>query len=257
MALSAISLPTVSVEIIVPHSTLPNRLDPPDPLDFYADPEIIPTVQVLGQALTDQLYTHHGCCVHCHHQQKTQHSTQYTDYSGLKDYLERVVTEGGSPDILRVPTIVQRKDHFTGQISSKQKQQIYCGISAGSSHTESVHVCLATDHLSDTVTEVTFDIDSIVGFASSLAVARQRVQWNPTQIAVSNLQSSLYLDSLSMQYLDSQGQFHRALRDVHEILHYTFGRLTGFEDIFFILFFPRLYRKEQQFSRLRDKDFQI
>ncbi|KAE8360865.1 hypothetical protein BDV27DRAFT_161284 [Aspergillus caelatus] len=198
VALSATPLPTVSVEIIVPRSTSPNRLDSPDP-------EILLAVQALGQTLTDQLYTHHGCCVHCHRQQETQHSTQHTDYSGLKNYLERVLTEGRFPDVLRVPIMARRKDHLARQVSSERRQQVYCGISAELSHAEPVHVCLATDHHSDTVTEVTFDIDSIVGFASSLAVAKQGVQWNPTQIAVSDLQSSLHLDPLPVQYLDPQG----------------------------------------------------
>ncbi|KAE8357305.1 hypothetical protein BDV27DRAFT_164642 [Aspergillus caelatus] len=181
----------------------------------------------------------------------------HTDYSGLKDYLERVLTEGGFPDVLRVPIIARREDHLARQVSSERRQQVYCGISAEPSYAEPVHVCLATDHHSDTVTEVTFDIDSIVGFASSLAVAKQGVRWNPTQMAVSDLQSSLHLDPLPVQYLDPQGRSHRALRAVHEIPHYTFGRLTGFEDISLILLFPRLYRKEQQSSRLRDQDFQI
>ncbi|KAE8414841.1 hypothetical protein BDV36DRAFT_311637 [Aspergillus pseudocaelatus] len=232
VASSATPLPTVSVEIIVLCSTSPNHLDSPDLLDLYTNPEILPTVQALGQTLTDQLYTYHSCC--------------HTDHSGLKDYLERVLTEGRFPDILRVPTMARREDHLARQISSERRQQVYCGISAEPSHTDSVHVCLATDHRSDTVTEVTFDIDSIVGFVSSLAVAKQGVRWNPTQMAVSDLQSSLHLDPLPVQYLDPQGRSYRALCAVHEIPHYTFGRLTGFEDISLILLFLRLYRKEQQ-----------
>ncbi|KAE8371005.1 hypothetical protein BDV26DRAFT_299203 [Aspergillus bertholletiae] len=154
VVLSTTPLPTVSVEIIVPRSTSPNRLD-------SSDPEILPT--------------------------ETQHSTQYTDHSGLKDYLERVLTEGGFPDVLWVPTMARREDHLACQVSSEWRQQVYCGISAELSYADPVHVCLATDHRSDTVTEVTFDINSIVGFASSLAVAKQGVRWNPIQMAVSDL----------------------------------------------------------------------
>ncbi|KNG80479.1 hypothetical protein ANOM_011853 [Aspergillus nomiae NRRL 13137] len=100
--------------------------------------------------------------------------------------------------------MARREDHLARQVSSER---------------------------SDTVTEVTFDINSIVGFASSLTVAKQGVRWNPTQMAVSDLQSSLHLDPLPVQYLDPQGRSHGALRAVHETPHYTFGRLTGFEDI--------------------------
>ncbi|KAE8371060.1 hypothetical protein BDV26DRAFT_303280 [Aspergillus bertholletiae] len=205
VTLSTTPLPTVSVEIIVPCSTSPNYLDSPDP-------EILPTVQALGQTLTDQLYTHHSCCVHCHRQRETQHSTQYIDYSGLKNYLERVLTEGGFPDILRVPIMARREDHLACQVSKL-------------SHADPVHVCLATDHRSDTVTEVTFDIDSI------------GVRWNPTQIVISDLQSSLHLDPLP-------------------IPHYTFGRLTGFKDISLILLFPRLYRKEQSLVQYYPSSFE-
>lgn len=44
---------------------------------------------------------------------------------------------------------------------------------------------------------------------------------------------------------------------IHEVPHYSFGRLVGFEDATLYLLFPRLYRQEQQSSRLRDEDFQV
>ncbi|KAE8357180.1 hypothetical protein BDV27DRAFT_151524 [Aspergillus caelatus] len=186
VVLSATPLPTVSVEIIIPCSTSPNRLDLPDPEILLAE---------------------------------TQYFTQHTDYSGLKDYLERVLTEGGFPDVLRVPTIARRKDHLARQVSKL-------------SHADPVHV----------LTEVTFDFNSIVGFASSLAVIKQGVH--------------LHLDPLPVQYLDPQGRFYRTLRAVHEIPHYTFGRLTGFKDISLILLFPRLYRKEQSLIQYYPSSFE-
>ena len=44
---------------------------------------------------------------------------------------------------------------------------------------------------------------------------------------------------------------------VYEIPHYTLGRLVGFEDVSLYLLFPRLYRENQQTSRLLDDDFQV
>ncbi|KAF9882577.1 hypothetical protein FE257_006752 [Aspergillus nanangensis] len=75
-------------------------------------------------------------------------------------------------------------------------------------------------------------------------------------MAVSDLQSGLHLDPISVQYLDADGRAHTVRRPVHQVPHYTFGRLVGFEDISIYLLFPRLYRENQQSSRLRDQDFQ-
>ncbi|KAE8383945.1 hypothetical protein BDV23DRAFT_177430 [Aspergillus alliaceus] len=200
------SLPTVSVEITVRSPILPRSPGSPDLPHLHVSLESVgpESPSPLGRSLTDQLYHHHGCCEHCHSQQQAEHDTQHADHTGLKDYLQQIQTEGGFPDVL----------------------QIYCSIYVISPDPDPdpVHICLTTDHHADTVTEVTFNIDSIVGFASSLAVAKQGVRWNPTQMAVSDLQSSLHLDPLPVQYWDQHGQSHQVHRPVYEIPHYTFGR---------------------------------
>jgi hypothetical protein len=100
------------------------------------------------------------------------------------------------------------------------------------------------------------DIDSVGGFISSLAVARRGIQWHPTQMAVSDLQSSLHLDPIWVQYFNATGQAHSVCWLVHQVPHYTFGRLIRFEDISLYLLFPQLYRDDQQSSQLLDQDFQ-
>jgi hypothetical protein len=57
-------------------------------------------------------------------------------------------------------------------------------------------------------------------------------------MAVSDLQSSLYLDPIRVQYFDATGQAHSIRRLIHQVPHYTFGRLIGFEDISLYLLFP-------------------
>ncbi|EAU29404.1 predicted protein [Aspergillus terreus NIH2624] len=51
-------------------------------------------------------------------------------------------------------------------------------------------------------------LGDVGGFVSSLAVARRGIRWHPTQMAVSDLQSSLHIDPVSVQYFDSTGQAH-------------------------------------------------
>lgn len=71
---------------------------------------------------------------------------------------------------------------------------------------EPVHLCLAADHQAATTTAVSFDIDSVVEFAHSPAVASQGVRWNPTQMTASDLQASLHLDPQPVHYIDSTGR---------------------------------------------------
>jgi hypothetical protein len=103
---------------------------------------------------------------------------------------------------------------------------------------------------------VIFDVDSITGFCPSLGIAKGGIRWNIMQMPVSDLQSGLHLTRRRVQFFDSHGHFHSIRRPVHEIPHYTLGRLIGFEDVSLYLLFPRLYREGQQSSRLLDDDFQ-
>lgn len=46
--------------------------------------------------------------------------------------------------------------------------------------------------------QIHFDIDSASGLASSLAIAQEGLKWKASRAAVSNLQSSLYLDRITV-----------------------------------------------------------
>ncbi|RKL12528.1 hypothetical protein BFJ70_g16195 [Fusarium oxysporum] len=76
-------------------------------------------------------------------------------------------------------------------------------------------------------------------------------------MTVSDLQSDLHLRSIPATFLDTSGKQHQVHRLVHQIPHYTFGRVIGFEDISSYLLIPNLYREEQKCSKLRDEDFRL
>ncbi|KAJ6050763.1 uncharacterized protein N7446_010872 [Penicillium canescens] len=211
----------------------------------------------LARLLTDQLQQHHGCCQQCHTQQQSEHQMQHTEHLGLGEYMHRIQADRGYPDVLSTATMARWEDNLAGQTSADRKREIYTGIHSTTPNARPVHLCLAADHKLERPTAVTFDIDSVVGFAHSLAVAKLGVRWNSTQMPVSGLRSGLHLDPLPVHYIGSNGRAHHVHRPVHKIPHYTFGRLVGFEDISLCFLFPRLYRGEQQCSRLRDDDFRV
>ncbi|KAB8222577.1 hypothetical protein BDV33DRAFT_168437 [Aspergillus novoparasiticus] len=175
----------------------------------------------LAKRLADQLIQHHGCCGDCHAQASQAHHEQHEEHCGLQLYLEELKTGEAFPDVLsqnRLPTPV---DNLAGQITGTRKKQVYNGISIDPSSSDPLHICLPAGSHS-----VTFDIDSIVGYLTSLAVAKQGTRWYPTQMMVSDLQSSLHLSLVQVSYVDRQGCTHTVRRPVHKVPH-TFSRVAG------------------------------
>lgn len=210
----------------------------------------------LAKRLSDQLIQHHGCCSDCHRQGQEEHEEEHEQHWGLQQYLDHFDAGGSFPDVLSVNRLAKREDRLADQIPIERKKEIYNGVpTARSSSSRPLHICLATEDRQPTSTSIMFDIDSVVGFPTSLAIAQQGIHWHPTQMPVSDLQSSLHLNPIPVHYEDRHGHAHMVRQPVHQVPHYTFGRLAGFEEISLYLLFPRLYREDQQCSRLRDEDF--
>lgn len=210
-------------------------------------------VQTVAEQLTDQLYAFHGCCADCHRTAALQHSQEAREHVSLAAYVASAA--GLCPDVLGAPRIASSEDNLFGQTSPATRRAIYCGVTSDDDQAQAVHICLDADEQVTDAAGVHFDMDSVTGFPSSLAVAKQGVRWFPTQMPVSDLQSDLHLRSRPVSYLDTAGKMHHVRRPVHKIPHYTLGRLIGFEEVSLYLLFPHLYREEQQSSRLREVDF--
>ncbi|KAH8654320.1 hypothetical protein BGZ61DRAFT_435165 [Ilyonectria robusta] len=219
----------------------------PEAEDDEQDP-----VRHLAHELTEQLAKFRGCCNDCHQEADCERSDDPNEHISLAMYLEFAPELG--PDILGSATIAHQKDDLAGKLDAATRREMFCGIG---SRDEIPRICLRED---DGVTDdagVSFDVDSIIAFPSCLAVAKQGIRWSPTQMTVSDLQSDLHLRSRPVTYLDATGIQHQVHRPVHQIPHYTFGRVVGLEDISLYFLFPNLYREEQKCSRLRDEDFQL
>src|SRR3954464_5567953 len=207
----------------------------------------------VADRLVDQLIRHQGCCKLCHRQLQEEHAGSHPNHVGLQEYLDGIEEAVDCPDILGLKTMATHELNLASQIDGVSRRHLYCGL--GKEDVSPVHICLEADDRATVTAEVTFDIDSVLGFPSSLGVAKQGIRWNPTQMAVSDLRSDLHLDSRLAHYVDSHGHAHSVRKPLHQLPHYTFGRLVGFEDVSLYLFFPHLYREEQKVSRLLDDDF--
>jgi hypothetical protein len=208
----------------------------------------------LGTRLADQLIEFHGCCKECHEQASQEHAERYEQHYSMEEFLDE--TRDCCPDVLSSNRIASFEDDLYSSMTTEQKRWTFSGIHPHGLTEEPAHICLGRDQTPCQTGRVKFDVDSIVGFCSSLAVAKGGIRWNWTQTPVPPLKSGLHLAKQRVQYSDSHGHLHSVLKPVHEIPHYTLGRFVGFEDVSLYLLFPRLYREEQQNSRLLDSDFQ-
>ncbi|KAJ4288629.1 hypothetical protein N0V90_011866 [Kalmusia sp. IMI 367209] len=175
---------------------------------------------------------------------KKSRRKNHPNHIGLEKYLDRVEEEVVCPDVLGSKAMTTHESNFASQMSEASRRYLYCRVRNDDISPD--HICLKADDVASVDTEVTFDIDSVLGFPSSLAIAKQGICWNPTQMAVSDLQSDLHLNSRLAHYVDRHGHAHSVSRPLHQLPHYTFKRLVGFEDISLYLVFPHLYREEQQ-----------
>ncbi|KAE8858055.1 hypothetical protein PTNB73_09303 [Pyrenophora teres f. teres] len=207
----------------------------------------------LANRLTDQLIRHQGCCQHCHQRSREEQTEHHPTSYGLQQYLDKIAEAVDCPDILASKTMSTHGSDLASQMDAASRRQLYCRFDKD--NVVPTPICLEADDHANMAAEVTFDIDSVLGFLNSLAVAKQGVRWNSTQITVTDLQSGLHLKTRLAHYVDSHGHAHSVRKPLHQLPHYTFGRLVGFEDISLYIFFLYLYQEEQKVSRLTDGDF--
>jgi hypothetical protein len=120
----------------------------------------------------------------------------------MQSYLNQVQDAEPYPDVLSVNEIARRKANLAGQTTAERKRQIYCEIAPGTFVSSSpTYICLEAEDQRFVRSSVMFDIDSIVGYPSSLAIAKQGIRWHPAQMAVSELQSSLHLNPIPVHII--------------------------------------------------------
>jgi hypothetical protein len=226
--------------------------------DFASDTEAgdLSPVEKLGNRLADHLIQFQGCCRGCHEESEREDTVRYSNvmHYSLQDVIDDS-RDSSLPDVLSSVHIARHQENLAALMTTAQKRWTFSGINPDREEEGPGHICLQEDETPCRMPRAALDIDSITGFCSSLAVAKGGLRWNSMQMPVSDLQSGLHLAKLRVYYSDSHGHRHSILVPINEAPHYTAGRLVMFEDVSVYFLFPRLYRENQQSSRLLDDDF--
>jgi hypothetical protein len=245
------SLGSASMVISEPESEEPDIREPiqeAEDADFQDIDDLVPgvgqsEVEKLAIRLTDQLVQFQGCCSNCHEHLDREYADEHETHYGLQTFLTESGDEAlsGCPEILGSNQIAPYDNDLAGSMSAAQKRWVFSGIHPDDPDQAPMYICLQEGETPCQTAEVTFDVDSITGFCPSLGIAKGGIRWNVMQMPVSDLQSGLHLTRRRVQFFDSHGHFHSVRKPVHEIPHYTLGRLIGFENVSLSLLFPRLY----------------
>jgi hypothetical protein len=118
-----------------------------------------------------------------------------------------------------------------------------------------IQLCLHQDHVPDNATDSAvqgFDVDSFLGFATSLAVARQGINVYPAPFFIRNIKTDIHVEATHVQDNTSNSIM------LKEIPHFLFGDIVGFAGVQLYILFPHLPRNpnKDHFSRLTNEQLQ-
>ena len=204
------------------------------------------------QKLYEQLQEgHHGCSPEHHDDQLRQHRDAVgDDHHRLDD----IFNDPTFPSVLALPDLISAERLARQHIpTATQWRAMFCGVSTPNParNPRPMHVCLHAEETREVAPRVAFDVDSFLGFASSLAVARQGLWYQPAPQMRQNMTSDVHLETSVFHGGDDADQPLRSspalLRDVP---HFLLGRVVGAHDITIHVLFPHLVPAQEKFTSL-------
>lgn len=198
--------------------------------------------RTLATQLCDQLiYGFHGCS-------REQHAALFVDHQNLVGNghhgLSEIFSNEGFASVIGIPEIAQHHHTIEAEIpQAAQWDETFCGTLPGSAEgcTSVKHVCLHKERTRAIALNTSFDVDSFLGFATSLAVALKGLLYQPSPQARQNLDNDVHF-GLEVPETSSNGRKSAILsfNMLRNVPHLFLGRLVGAENVVVHVFFPHL-----------------
>jgi len=192
----------------------------------------------------------HGCPEEQHEAQLGQHMQVIgeDDHHGLND----IFNDPSFPSVLALqdmisPNTLAQQPHPT----PAQWKAMFCGVQQGHRHGRPMHVCLHKEETQAVEPQVAFDIDSFLGFASSLAMARQGLWYQPAPKMGQNMTNDVHLETNIFRDSSDPNQPPRSsLAMLRDVPHFLLGRVVGAHDITVHILFPHMVHTQDKFTCL-------
>jgi hypothetical protein len=238
-----------------PPTSPPPPLPPPPPPPAVAAALPDPLEQTAFK-LAKQLRQFQGCTHEQHdeadrlHQEHHQRPDVHSACSSLRQITTLFRGEYGDgtrlPDVLSSPRLMKPVDlrgvDCKGAFEGTSTVAFPEDVGTRDEHLPR-NLCLSQHYSSSAkgrTPEVTFDIDSLCLFPSSLAVAYQGINWFPRSHPFLNLTADIHF-GLEVPAYNHRGDLTEKFMPLHKISHYCFGTAVGMESLFIFIFFPALH----------------
>ena len=181
----------------------------------------------------------HGCADEEHEDQHRQHVNDAGEnHHGLRD----ISHDHRFPSVLGLQEMISSERVARQQAPTPaQWHAMFCGVPAHGRQRFPMNVCLHEEQTQAVEPEVAFDVDSFLGFADSLAMARKGLWYQPAPQMRQNMASDVHLETTIFQAGEDPEQPTRSrfamLRDVP---HFLLGRVEGAHDVAVFALFPHM-----------------
>jgi hypothetical protein len=202
----------------------------------------------------------HGCSTEDH----LEHLRQHVANEGDNHYgLDEIFNDVDFPSVLESSRLMT-SPQLTQQVppTPAQWQNMFCGFTPG--YDKPMNVCLHVEKTRAVEPRVAFDIDSFLGFTSSLAAARQGLRYQPAALVRQNIATDVHIQIPVFEEINDPEQIPRSsLTMLKNAPHFLLGRIEGGYDITLYILFPHLLvagdefvaLTQQQLSRWLDRIF--
>ena len=212
------------------------------------DQHELPAHEYMIEKLYEQLVLgFHGCSEDQHAETLREHIEEAGDnhYS-----LSEVFNDPDFPSVLGQSEMMSA-DRLSRQEnpSSSQWSSMFCGVSRR--RRTPMNVCLHKEQTQAVASDVAYDIDSFVGFGSSLGMARKGLWVQPVSQMRQNMTADVHIETTVFHISEDIEQPMRSssamLRDVP---HFLLGRVVGAHDITIHILFPHMAFAGEKFVSL-------
>ena len=217
--------------------------------DSQEEENVVDECESTAAKLFDYIVDFPGCTARQHLDISTAHNTNHNG----KHYGLNVIGSMSIPSALANERFLKNQRPAQNVIDGACFNKRYCGY--GPRETTPRSLCLHAEKSLPQTPSTTFDVDSFIGFASSLAFALKGLHYSPTPRFDQNIKTDLHLTTRATFTLED-GTVVQQDQQIKDTPHIYFGQVAGARHINIYILFPKLSTKSSHFQALTAKQLE-
>lgn len=208
--------------------------------------------EIVAQRLIDHLQGQGlGCSTHQHRVELVKHRRNVKRDGSRCTNLATVFNDDTFPSVIEETYALLPREQYQSIVppTLEQWNEMFCGTDG---EDPPLYVCLHATETSEVEVEIAFDVDSYLGFASSLAFAKRGIQYQPAPQYRQNIQTDVHLKArVRSNYNDTdsdddddddEGARTRRTRatNLKDVPHFMLGTLAGEDHVEVFVLFPEI-----------------